>query len=516
MKKNELEKQQEFDFIKILSKIEPYKLQYFLERVSRLEPEQASIFYASLYSTQEKDIDTLINLTFNTGCFIVAENIDSVARHWNIGLIEFETPFGGYIQYNDIKQIYDGKTLPYYEKNDKPISYKLEYSGKTAYVYFPLYTDEVKYALEQVGAENLYECNLTKIRSPLNLNEIDNTKGIEYPLFKFYENYLKQSADDQKNISTIINELNPNYIQQLNSILSEYQNKQLGINEVSNKITCNDKNILLVSGAIVYTGENPSVLNLLKTRFELYEVQENFKIELDGIFSSEFGDVSKKWLEFAMELSKNIETKPQEMLNEFLENFKYISSKFKKDISLQTYELISRYDTALLSNELVEATMFIENGTLAEDINELSSNGMFECGWMSHQNNRLENIAIYSLIEKGKETVYAAIHCDKADLRKPLMVAKEYANTASSSINDAFQKMNSDYSFDSRIGRCYLMFEKMIAERSNMINANFRNNAVICALVSYNADTNAIDITHNSQCMEQEVEKTPNWGQEMK
>ncbi|MEG1630934.1 MAG: antirestriction protein ArdA [Hydrogenoanaerobacterium sp.] len=167
------------------------KLNYLTKRLDSFDKNELTTFYAVAYSEKSNDIDNLINLTFNTHCYRVVSdfsNLDTIGKSMylveqggvTMGQLDrldgesyfkkvladnpnpLVTPYGIiYKNKNASEQVYDGIHLPQYEWEENMGTVTLNKDGFAEYLYLPYVETELTKALEQLGATDVSECEVT-------------------------------------------------------------------------------------------------------------------------------------------------------------------------------------------------------------------------------------------------------------------------------------------------------------------------------------------------------------------
>lgn len=166
------------------------KLNYLAKRLDSFDAKEMTTFYAVAYGEKLDNIDSLINLTFNTHCASVVSDfsdIESIGKDMYLteqgattmkeldsldGESYFKkvlanhpspmvTPYGiVYRNKNPYEQVFDGIHFPEYHWKENFGTASIYYNGEREYLYFPFEETELKKALERLGAEDIKSCEI--------------------------------------------------------------------------------------------------------------------------------------------------------------------------------------------------------------------------------------------------------------------------------------------------------------------------------------------------------------------
>ena len=167
------------------------KINFLAKRLDSFDGKEMTTFYAIAYGEQIEDIDSLINLTFNTHCASVVKDFSDLnAIGKSMYLIEqggvtmeelnqlngeeyfkkvladnpnpLVTPYGIlYKNKNEFEQVYDGIHFPEYYWEENMGTVALGKDGFVEYLYLPYVETELTKALERLGARDVSECRVT-------------------------------------------------------------------------------------------------------------------------------------------------------------------------------------------------------------------------------------------------------------------------------------------------------------------------------------------------------------------
>ncbi len=174
------------------------KLNFLAKRLDSFDGKEMTTFYAIAYGEQIEDIDSLINLTFNTHCACVVKDFSDLnAIGKSMYLIEqggvtmeelnqlngeeyfkkvladnpnpLVTPYGIlYKNKNKFERAYDGTHFPEYYCEENMGTLTLSKDGFAEYLYLPYAETELTKALERLGARDVSECEITMDSSLFN------------------------------------------------------------------------------------------------------------------------------------------------------------------------------------------------------------------------------------------------------------------------------------------------------------------------------------------------------------
>ena len=166
------------------------KLNFLAKRLDSFDGKEMTTFYAVAYGEQIEDIDSLINLTFNTHCASVVRDfsdLDAIGKSMYLteqGGVSMEelnrldgeeyfkkvladspnplvTPYGIiYKNKNEYEQVYDGTHFPEYYWEENMGTVTLSKDGIAEYLYLPYVETELTKALERLGARDVSECEV--------------------------------------------------------------------------------------------------------------------------------------------------------------------------------------------------------------------------------------------------------------------------------------------------------------------------------------------------------------------
>ena len=190
------------------------KLNYLIKRLDSFDGKEMSTFYAVAYGEKVDNIDSLINLTFNTRCAGVVRDfsdLDAVGKE--LYLIEggavsprvleelnrakylhsvmtqnpnpMVTPYGIiYKNKNEFEQVYDGIHFPQYEWEENIGIATIGKDGFEEYLYLPYAKTELTKALERLGAISVTECKVIMESSLFNDEMKNILKGFPKDVYK--------------------------------------------------------------------------------------------------------------------------------------------------------------------------------------------------------------------------------------------------------------------------------------------------------------------------------------------
>jgi len=167
------------------------KINYLAKRLDSFDGKEMTTFYAVAYGEQIEDIDSLINLTFNTHCASVVRDFSDLeatgksmylTEQGGVTMEELNrlngeeyfkkiladnpnptvTPYGIiYKNKNEFEQVYDGIHFPQYEWKENMGTVTIGKGGFEEYLYLPYVKTELTKALERLGARDVSECEVT-------------------------------------------------------------------------------------------------------------------------------------------------------------------------------------------------------------------------------------------------------------------------------------------------------------------------------------------------------------------
>lgn len=167
------------------------KLNFLAKRLDSFDGKEMTTFYAVAYGEKLDNIDSLINLTFNTHCASVVSDfsdLDAIGKSMYLteqGGVTMEdldrlngeeyfkkvladtpnplvTPYGIiYKNKNEFEQVYDGIHFPEYYWEENMGTVTLSKDSFAEYLYLPYVETELTKALERLGADDVSECEVT-------------------------------------------------------------------------------------------------------------------------------------------------------------------------------------------------------------------------------------------------------------------------------------------------------------------------------------------------------------------
>lgn len=96
------------------------------------------------------------------------------------------------------------------------------------------------------------------------------------------------------------------------------------------------------------------------------------------------------WIEFACEMAESCETRLEDELEEIYFPLAYVKNNFSPEV------LRNSLNVLVVSNEIVQAAMYLEAGCPPERVKELAANGRFEDGDRVHSD---KQIGTFTLVE---------------------------------------------------------------------------------------------------------------------
>lgn len=233
------------------------KLNFLAKRLDSFDGNELTTFYAVAYGEQIEDIDSLINLTFNTHCASVVRDfsdLDAIGKSMYLteqGGVTMEklnrlngeeyfkkvladnpnplvTPYGIiYKNKNEFEQVYDGTHYPeYYWKEDMG-TVTLSKDGFAEYLYLPYAETELSKALERLGAADISECQvildtdifndeMKNILKALPKNSQEQLDGINH----ITERIAEMGAKEMPYLNNLTGDLQPRTMKDLNAIFN--------------------------------------------------------------------------------------------------------------------------------------------------------------------------------------------------------------------------------------------------------------------------------------------------------
>ena len=221
------------------------KLNYLAKRLDSFDGNEMTTFYAVAYSEKLDNIDSLINLTFNTHCASVVRDfsdLDTIGKDMYLteqGGVTMEdldrlngenyfkkvladnpnplvTPYGIiYKNKNEFEQVYDGIHFPEYYWEENMGTVTLSKDGFAEYLYLPYVETELTKALERLGAADVSECEVTMDSSLLN----DEMKNI----LKALPKNSQEKLNSINHITEKITEMGTKEMPYLNNLTGDLQ-----------------------------------------------------------------------------------------------------------------------------------------------------------------------------------------------------------------------------------------------------------------------------------------------------
>lgn len=225
------------------------KLNYLAKRLDSFDGNEMTTFYAVAYGEKLDNIDSLINLTFNTHCASVVRDfsdLDAIGKDMYLteqGGVTMEdldrlngenyfkkaladnpnplvTPYGIiYKNKNEFEQVYDGIHFPEYYWEENMGTVTLSKDGFAEYLYLPYVETELTKALERLGAADVSECEVTMDSSLLN----DEMKNI----LKALPKNSQEKLNSINHIAERIAGMGTKEIPYLNNLTGDLQPKTL-------------------------------------------------------------------------------------------------------------------------------------------------------------------------------------------------------------------------------------------------------------------------------------------------
>lgn len=225
------------------------KLNYLAKRLDSFDGNEMTTFYAVAYGEKLDNIDSLINLTFNTHCASVVRDfsdLDAIGKDMHLteqGGVTMEdldrlngenyfkkaladnpnplvTPYGIiYKNKNEFEQVYDGIHFPEYYWEENMGTVTLSKDGFAEYLYLPYVETELTKALERLGAADVSECEVTMDSSLLN----DEMKNI----LKALPKNSQEKLNSINHIAERIAGMGTKEIPYLNNLTDDLQPKTL-------------------------------------------------------------------------------------------------------------------------------------------------------------------------------------------------------------------------------------------------------------------------------------------------
>jgi hypothetical protein len=231
------------------------KLNFLAKRLDSFDANELTTFYAAASAEKLEDMDSLINLTFNTHCYSVVSDfsdLNAVGRrmylteHGGTSVAELDsldgrdyfekvrtdnpnpaiTPYGIlYRNGNEYEHIYDGSHFPRYEWQDNMGTLTLTKDVEQEYLYLPFEPTELNKAMERLGITDFTGCTAELDSNAFN-DEMKNIIGsvIEptaetiNKLNHFAKRVQSFGIKEMPFLNTLMNELQPQTEQALDAL----------------------------------------------------------------------------------------------------------------------------------------------------------------------------------------------------------------------------------------------------------------------------------------------------------
>ncbi|MFV0516526.1 MAG: antirestriction protein ArdA [Aminipila sp.] len=231
------------------------KLNYLAKRLDSFGKSELTTFYAVAYGEKLDDIDSLINLTFNTHCASVVSDfsdLEAIGKDMYLtervgatveeldrldGQTYFErtlaenpnpmvTPYGIiYRNQNQYEQVFDGIHFPeYYWKESLGVAMLRKY-GEQEYLYLPFEETELRKAMERLGVEDIKGCEV-ELDSEILTDEIlmaitegEATKDRLLNIAAFSKRFTEVGISEKSHFDVLVEHLHPKTEKDLNAIL---------------------------------------------------------------------------------------------------------------------------------------------------------------------------------------------------------------------------------------------------------------------------------------------------------
>lgn len=232
------------------------KLNFLAKRLDSFDANELTTFYAAASAEKLEDMDSLINLTFNTHCYSVVSDfsdLNAVGRrmylteHGGTSVAELDsldgqgyfekvradnpnpaiTPYGIlYRNGNEYENIYDGNHFPRYEWQDNMGTLTLSKDSEQEFLYLPFEPAELNKAKERLGITDFTACTAELDSSVFN-DEMKKVIGcVSEPtaetinkLNHFAKRVQSFGIKEMPFLNTLMNELQPQTEQDLDALL---------------------------------------------------------------------------------------------------------------------------------------------------------------------------------------------------------------------------------------------------------------------------------------------------------
>ncbi|MEG0273379.1 MAG: antirestriction protein ArdA [Hydrogenoanaerobacterium sp.] len=231
------------------------KLNFLAKRLDSFDANELTTFYAAASAEKFEDMDSLINLTFNTHCYSVVSDfsdLNAVGRrmylteHGGTSVAEFDsldgqgyfekvradnptpaiTPYGIlYRNGNSYEHIYDGRHFPRYEWQDNLGTIILTKDGEQEFLYLPFEPAELNKAMERLDTTDFTACTAELDSDTFNAQMKNIIGSVKNPTAETI-NSLNYFAKRMQNfgvkempfLNTLMNELQPATAQDLDAL----------------------------------------------------------------------------------------------------------------------------------------------------------------------------------------------------------------------------------------------------------------------------------------------------------
>lgn len=231
------------------------KLNFLAKRLDSFDANELTTFYAAASAEKLEDMDSLINLTFNTHCYSVVSDFSDLnaagrrmylTEHGGTTVAELDsldgrdyfekvradnpkpaiTPYGIlYRNGNEYEHIYDGRHFPRYEWQDNMGTLTLTKDVEQEFLYLPFESAELNKAMERLGITDFTGCTAEFDSNAFN-DEMKNIIGsVNKPtaekinsLNHFAKRVQSFSMKEMPFLNTLMNELQPQTEQDLDAL----------------------------------------------------------------------------------------------------------------------------------------------------------------------------------------------------------------------------------------------------------------------------------------------------------
>ena len=246
----------------------------------------------------------------------------------------------------------------------------------------------------------------------------------------------------------------------------------------------------------------PSPLNI---RMVKIVKKEDFERQVNELVPKPDPQTTSALFAFGQELDAESEC---DSTLELLNSLEFISRHFDPEVLQNAYEII-RHGSAALPEELVAASVFLQDGDTPEHVARQVSNGYLMCFYTPKGEGEISPLAICSITENGKQRVAYTAHFGSFVPEDVFSGAREYARQHGISVAEALQYAAVDGSVSPAVCGARKIMSGYRMEVTEALCDIFACCPAVAARISFDADQEQVSVEYNPLWLELRQQQEP-------